>query len=205
MFGHLRNETKAACLFYQNNPCIVMGRNNKPADWVNLAAAKADCIPVLRRFSGGGTVYHDLGILNYSFIVPKKTLDLSCKVLEPRPGSTKYIDFFLGIISRALSRSGEGFSLSRTSDVSLAGKKISGNAQRIAGGIVLHHGTVMLKCPLSAIERYLLIPPDRPGIGHRGFVTGLNESGRPCSPREVKGWLAREFWQATAGNLEMQG
>ncbi len=201
LFESLRKKNEAACIFYTNNPGIILGRNNKAEEWVNLTAAEADNIPVIRRFSGGGTVYHDLSILNFSFILPKNILDQQCRGVTPRQGSSKYIDYFLGIIARALSHCGDGFSLTRTSDVSLHGKKISGNAQRIAGGLVLHHGTVMLKCPTRAIEAYLLVPPDRQGIGHRGFVTGLQESGRPCKVSEVKGWLAREFWRAVDSDI----
>src|SRR4030042_4259937 len=58
-------------LFYFNRPCVIMGRNNREEEWVHLERVKAEAIPLLRRMSGGGAVYHDAGTLNYSFIVSR--------------------------------------------------------------------------------------------------------------------------------------
>ena len=184
----------SACLFYVNDPCIVMGRSNEPGQWVDSAAAEADGIPVVRRISGGGTVYHDRDNLNYSFIMPRALLNRCCGLAgEGALSTSAYIDFFRGLVIRALSAQGGSWTATGTSDISLNGLKVSGNAQRIARRAVLHHGTLMLRCPLAAIERYLPIPPDRPGVSHADFITGLSEQGYSTDMSVIRQSLAEEF------------
>lgn len=159
-----------------------------------MVAARADGVPVVQRFSGGGTVYLDRGVLNYSFIMPRMLLD---KLSPPSasPATVRYIDFFRGIVIRALNSVAEGFSASGTSDVIFHGRKVNGNAQRIAGNLVLHHGTLMTRCPLAAIERYLPLPPNRPNVSHADFVTGLVEEGMQFPLAKLKAELVREYYQ----------
>jgi lipoate-protein ligase A len=192
LFGELRRNPRALCLFYVNDPCVVLGRNNRAEEWVELDAALADGLPLLRRFSGGGAVYHDHDCLNFSFIVPKRMIERLGHA-DGGTGLSRYLDHFRGIVLRALSRGGGGFSLTGLSDVSLNERKVSGSAERIAANLVLHHGTVLMRCPLAAIERYLRVPPDRPGVPHAGFVSGLAEEGLVVSLKQLKRWLADEF------------
>ena len=203
-FNDLRDAPRPICLFYVNAPCVVLGRNNPEALWVNTEACRRDNIPIMRRFSGGGTVYHDLDNLNFSFLVPRTQLDQHPQ-LAGRSGPRAYIDFFRALIVEALSHGGPGYSATGISDVSLNGKKVSGNAQRIAASLVLHHGTIMQRCPLAAIERYLPVPPDRPGRPHREFVTGLVEEGRMHSRVELMDWLAGALAGALQLPLEERG
>ena len=200
LFHSLRVAPEPTCLFYVNDPCIVLGRGNVAEQWVHLTGAQADNVPVLRRFTGGGTVYHDRQVLNFSYIVPKSLLANPVQSPQILAGPQKYIDFFRGVVIRALSRGGAGYSATGVSDVSLHGRKVSGNAQRIAANLVLHHGTLMLKCPLEAIERYLKVPPNRSGVPHAGFVTGLHEEGRLHELATLRGWLADEFERACRGS-----
>lgn len=194
LFEHCSDTGRPACLFYVNNPCIVLGRSNQPSEWVRQELAEAEGIPVVKRFSGGGTVYHDNDNLNYSFIVPRSKLNELCGLAGEGALNTKvYIDFFRGLVIRALSIGGSGFCASGTSDISLNGLKISGNAERIGRRAVLHHGTLMLKCPLAAIERYLPQPPDRPSVSHADFITGLSEQGYTHGMDQLQEWLAQEF------------
>jgi lipoate---protein ligase len=199
LFNNLRLEPAPVCLFYINDPCIVLGRSNVAETWVYLEEAHEDGVPVLRRFSGGGAVYHCHSVLNFSFIMPKSMLAGLVSQTEDAPGPARYIDFFRGIVISALERGGGGYSATGVSDVSLHGRKVSGNAQRIAANLVLHHGTLMLNCPLAQIERYLKPPPNRPGIMHRDFVTGLAEEGRGDKPEQLRHWLAAEFNSAIKG------
>jgi lipoate-protein ligase A len=193
LFNRLRSAPEPACLFYVNDPCIVLGRGNVAQQWVHLAAAAADAVPVLRRFSGGGAVYLDHGVLNFSFCMPKTMLAGPAQPTAIAAGPQRYIDFFRGVVIRALSRGGAGYSATGVSDISLGGRKISGNAQRIAANLVLHHGTLLLHCPLAEIERFLRVPPNRAGVPHRGFVTGLREEGRLHTQATLREWLAAEF------------
>lgn len=197
LFAEVRSKPTPACLFYVNEPCIVLGRSNVPEDWVNLEAAWADGLPILRRFSGGGAVYHDLSNLNFSLLMPKTLLD-GPGAASTGSGLSRYVDLLRGVVLRALSRGMAGFEARGVSDIVLNGRKVSGSAQRIAASAVLHHGTVMLKCPHEAIERYLKVPPNRPGVPHRGFVTGLAEEGWPHAEEALMLWLAEEFEAAVA-------
>jgi lipoate-protein ligase A len=196
LFRALRATPRPALLFYVNDPCLVLGRGNKPGEWANLVAAEADGLPVLRRFSGGGAVYHDRRNLNYSFLLPRPLLG---RLAGGSTDVSRYIDFFRDVVIRALERGGGGLTATGISDISLGGRKISGNAQRIAAELVLHHGTVLLECPLEAIERYLPVPPNRPGLAHRDFVTGLRDEGRREDMATIKEWIAAEFRWALSG------
>ena len=177
LFERLRSDPAPAILFYVNSPCVILGRSNEPEQWAHSAAAASDGVPVLRRFSGGGAVYQDERVLNYSFILPKSLI--GARGVHPSPHT--YIDVFRGIVISALSRISLGFTPGGVSDIMLHGRKISGNAQRISSTLVLHHGTLLMECPLAEIERYLPVPPNRPGVPHRGFVTGLTEEGLEIS------------------------
>jgi lipoate---protein ligase len=181
LFERLRACPAPAVLCYINGPCVVLGRGNEPEQWANLAAAAADGVPVLRRFSGGGAVYQDERVLNFSFILPKFLLGER----GVSGGPQTYIDMFRQLVIAALAETGGAFSPGGISDVLLNGRKVSGNAQRISKELVLHHGTLLLKCPLAEIERYLPIPPNRPGVAHATFITGLAEEGLPVTPAEV--------------------
>jgi lipoate-protein ligase A len=189
LFQDARSWPRPLLLFYVNDHCVVLGRANAESDWVDAEACAADGIPVLRRFSGGGTVYHDRDNLNYSFILPRRLLDAAVGT----PGVHAYIAYFRQLVIRALGTLCGEFTETGVSDISLRGRKVSGNAQRIASNIVLHHGTLMLRCPVDAIERYLPVPPNRPGVAHRGFVSGLHELGLTCGMEEIKERIEREF------------
>jgi lipoate-protein ligase A len=196
LFQLTRTDHTRRCLFYVCDPAIVLGSNNAEADWVHAELARADGVPLIRRFSGGGTVYLDHNVLNYSFIVPRDHLEAACRQagLAGLPTTRRYIGLCRALVVAALAAElGPGFSATGISDISLNGRKISGNAQRIAADTVLHHGTLLCRCPLKAIERYLPLPPNRPGLGHREFLTGLIEQGRNCTMEELIDWLGREF------------
>ncbi|PAV21336.1 Lipoyltransferase and lipoate- ligase [Pyrrhoderma noxium] len=70
-----KDPQKPLLLLYRNEPCVVIGRNQNPWKEVNLQLARSKDIPVIRRRSGGGTVYHDLGNTNYSVHVPRSAFD----------------------------------------------------------------------------------------------------------------------------------
>lgn len=200
LFDEVRTGERSWCLFYYCDPCVVLGSSNDPAKWVHAERAAADGLPVIKRFSGGGTVYLDRGVLNYSFILPRKILDEICQAtgLDGLATTTRYITFFRQLVIGALADAGGIYSATGISDISLNGRKLSGNAQRIASSAVLHHGTIMLKCPLAAIERYLPVPPDRPGIAHADFLTGLAEEGISLAPGQVAERIADRFRQLLA-------
>ncbi|MCC7478788.1 lipoate--protein ligase family protein [bacterium] len=200
LYDSLRPQNSAAVrptlLFYVNSPCVVLGRSNRDEEWVDQQACAADGIPVLRRFSGGGTVYHDLHNLNFSFILSRASVEAAQTGQPGGPATTHFIEYFRGLALRAFARLGPGFSASGLSDIALSGRKVSGSAMRLSSGLVLHHATLMLRCDIAAIERYLPIPPNRPGVRHSDFVTSLEEQGLDCSAEDVMAALEAEFTAA---------
>jgi lipoate---protein ligase len=133
---------RGALLLYADSPCLVIGRNQNP--WAELREDAG--LPVLRRASGGGAVYHDEGNLNWALIAPRAGHD--------RPSE-------LALVARALrslgieSEEGARGGLYVTSPARFAGTKISGTARRIAAERVLHHGTLLVDADLSRMRRCL--------------------------------------------------
>ena len=165
-----------------NNPkSVIMGLSRSIKEDLNLDNILSDEIPLARRVTGGGTVYHDNGTLSYSFFFPWKLLGL--KTGNVRIG-TESIKPFLDIIINALQYAGiEGYS-EGVSDIFVKGKKISGNAQKRTKDGILHHGTILLEMDLKKMERYLRIPKERDGVPHSDFVTSLSDLGFKISKSE---------------------
>lgn len=125
-------------LLWRNRPAVVVGCYQNICREVHMRALLDRGIPVVRRMSGGGTVYHDLGNLNYTLISDQTgPLDYD-RCLEP--------------VIRALNALGVPAHKNRTCDIAVDGKKISGSAQKIAGGRVLHHGTLLFDSDLSLLD-----------------------------------------------------
>ena len=107
-------------LLWRNRPAVVVGCYQNICREVHVRALLEQNIPVVRRMSGGGTVYHDLGNLNYTLITGQN-------------GALDY-DRCLAPVLRALNALGVPAQKSRTCDMIVDGKKISGSAQKIANG-----------------------------------------------------------------------
>ena len=125
-------------LLWRNTPCMVVGSYQNICREVRPGRLRRLGIPVLRRISGGGAVYHDLGNVNYSCI--------SCQ-----DGAVDY-DKSLRPILTALNAIGVPARKNRTCDLAIGDKKISGSAQRSAEGRLLHHGTLLFESDLTALE-----------------------------------------------------
>jgi lipoate-protein ligase A len=176
-------------LFYTHQPCIIAGRHNKLEDWVNLDAAAIDTIPILRRVSGGGTVYHDMDTLCYCFLIPRLIYHRSRRGQPP-------MDFFRAVVAEGVLRLNIPLLPSRISDLTLNGRKVSGNAAKLTKYGIMFHGTMLLEVDYGALERYLPIPPDRPGISHRQFVTSLRAEGFSIAAKEISQTLSTALEEA---------
>ena len=128
----------------------------------NLALPYADAhgIRIVRRMSGGGTVYHDLGNVNYTIIKD-----------APPGGEVCYGDFLDSVVA-ALNRLQIPARRGRTCDITLAGRKISGSAQRFSSGRVLHHGTLLFQADLERVDR-LTAGGKREDIQSRGTPSAI--------------------------------
>ncbi len=165
-------------LFYFNRPCVILGRNNRQEEWVFADAIREAGVPLLRRVTGGGAVYHDAGTLNYSFVTARE-------LFERLRGGAKPMDFFRRVVIDALAPIGLHLEAAWLSDINLNGRKICGNAARLTQRGVLFHGAILLTVDYTALERFLRIPPNRSGIPHREFVTSLAQEGVELTSGEL--------------------
>ncbi|MDD4570740.1 MAG: lipoate--protein ligase family protein, partial [Tepidanaerobacteraceae bacterium] len=135
--------------FYQNRPTVVIGRNQNTIEEVNSEYVKNHDITVVRRMSGGGAVYHDLGNINFSFVVDYRKEDFNS------------IERFAKAIIKALGKFGVDAEFSGRNDISIAGKKFSGNAQYVTKKRILHHGTLLFDSDLTVLTKALHVKTEK--------------------------------------------
>lgn len=130
-------------LLWKNDESIVLGKYQNAFEEINIKAVEENNIKVARRSTGGGTVFHDMGNLNYSFITKYDT------------NSFVNYDKFITPIIEALKAIGVNAHKKRNSDIAIDDMKISGSAQSIKGGRVLHHGTLLFNSDLNKLNEML--------------------------------------------------
>ncbi len=136
-------------LFYINEPSIIIGKNQNTAEEINTEYVDSNGIHVVRRLSGGGAVYHDLGNLNYSFI----TVDDG--------NSFRNFRKFTEPVVKALQSLGVNAELSGRNDLMAEGRKISGNAQFSTRGRMFSHGTLMFDTEIDAVVSALKVSKEK--------------------------------------------
>ena len=133
-------------MLWQNAPSVIVGRFQDICSEVNLEFINNNNIKLARRNSGGGAVYHDLGNLNYSFIIynnyNKKIYDFK---------------YFAGFIIDALNKLGVQAAMSERNDILFNHKKISGMAMYKSDNIILCHGTLLYDCDLNIMNKALSV------------------------------------------------
>ncbi len=136
-------------LLWINGPAIIIGKNQNTLEEVNSEYVKRNGISVVRRVTGGGAVYHDLGNLNFSIIT--------------NAHGEKVIDFKKYNISivKALKKLGVECELSGRNDITIDGKKFSGIAQSIWKDRVLNHGTLLFDTKLDVLSDALNVKQDK--------------------------------------------
>jgi lipoate-protein ligase A len=130
-------------LFYINQPSIIIGRHQNPFQEFNQKLARQKEILLVRRISGGGAVYHDLGNLNFSFIT-----DFTAEKLD-------YFKTLLKPILNTLQRLGVPAQLTEKNNILVDGKKVSGNSQHTNMRRMLSHGTLLFDADLAVLQRVL--------------------------------------------------
>jgi lipoate-protein ligase A len=186
-------ETGGDCfILWRNAPCILLGRNQNAYAEINMEYVKANSLPVVRRISGGGAVFNDLGNINFGFI-ESGAGDL--------PGS---FERFTAPVIKALKKLGVHSELSGRNDITVGGKKISGNAQARYKNRVLHHGTLLFSASMADLSQALNVSPLKlEGKGVRSVSARVtNISGhleRPMSVTQFKNYLMDEALKSDPG------
>lgn len=178
-----------------HEPFVVLGYANKVGQEVNAEACRAGGVPILRRCSGGGTVFQAAGCLNYSLVLPIEEGGETGTIT----GTNRFI---MERNATALATMlGTPVTVEGHTDLALLGRKFSGNAQRRKRGWLLFHGTFLLDFDIALVGRYLLSPPRQPpyreGRPHAEFLTRLS-----VPPATVKAAL-RGAWQASGQRVEI--
>lgn len=178
-------------ILWQNDNTVVVGQNQNAAAEINRAFVEANNIHVVRRTTGGGAVYHDLGNLNYSFIT-----DESAGALR--------IDRFTEPVVSALTGLGLDAEASGRNDILVEGRKVSGTAQRVAKGRILHHGTLLFDANPEMVAGALNVDPEK--FRSKGRKSVQSRIGNIRSFLKTDMTLD-EFWaylKQTLGKREME-
>lgn len=146
----MKNFEDEAFMLWINKPAILIGKNQNTLSEINSDYVSDNNIQVVRRLSGGGTVYNDLGNMNYTFITYK---NISEKRIE-----NGFEKFALPVI-KALQSLDVDAQFSGRNDVTIDGKKFSGTAQYSIKDKLLHHGTIMYDCEMSKLSKALKPKP----------------------------------------------
>ncbi len=149
---------------WRNARCVVVGRGQRVEDEVDLGACRRLGIPVLGRASGGGTVYHHPGNLNFSLFLP---------LVPPWTGVRESQDLLSGLLAQAIQERFDTTSEGRDGAVFVGGRKVSGSAQ-LRRRALLHHGTLLFSPDAIPMEGVLL--------AHR---LGYSPTGVPSRPAAV--------------------
>lgn len=177
----LRHIDQDVFMLWRNQPSIIIGRNQNAHAEINLDFVKENDVKVVRRLSGGGAVFHDLGNVNFTFIVSK-------------PNGPK-LDFkrFTQPIIAALAELGVEAKFEGRNDLTVNGLKISGNAQHIHKDRILHHGTLLYQARLNHLTRALKANPakfeDKAVKSIRSRVTNITD--HMTDPPEVEVFINR--------------
>lgn len=144
IFKHIAED---CFMLWRNDNAIIVGKHQNTLAEINFDYVKAHNIHVVRRLSGGGAVYHDLGNLNFSFT---KTGD-----------DSTLMDFekYTRPIVEVLNELGVNARFEGRNDITIDGKKISGNAEHIFKNKILHHGTLLFASEMKNVSEALRIHP----------------------------------------------
>ena len=134
------DDPEPVLFLWQSDCAVVMGKNQNPWRECRLDLMRAEGVPLARRISGGGTVYHDAGNLNYCVLVDRRTYQ-----------EQQAFD----MVCDALDRFGIRAERTGKSNLSVGGLKFSGNAFCFRKGRAMHHGTLLLSTDLERLNRYL--------------------------------------------------
>lgn len=140
-FVHQKKEN--ICMLWTNEKSVIIGKHQNAYAEINYLYLKANKIPVIRRISGGGAVYHDPGNINFTFI--------------QNADKNNLVDFgkFTHIIKLFMQSIGIDINISKRNSLFIGNKKFSGHAEHVFHDRVLHHGTILFNTDLVALGECL--------------------------------------------------
>lgn len=147
VFMHL-NFSDDFIMLWQNEPSVIIGKNQNAAEEINAEYVEKHGVHVVRRSTGGGAVYHDLGNLNYTFITKQDGTGIDLKK-------------FTQPVIRVLNELGVPAEFSGRNDIVIDGKKFAGNAQRVYKDRILHHGSILYSSKLEDVHNVLNVRAEK--------------------------------------------
>ncbi len=141
-------KTHPVFMLWQNKSSVIIGKHQNAFEEIDMAYLKENSIELIRRPTGGGAVYHDLGNLNFSFIIPTNAMKVDFHV-------------FLKPMVEALKNIGIPAEISGRNDILAEGRKICGTAQTKGKHAILVHGAMLIDVDLDILEYVLTGNPDK--------------------------------------------
>jgi lipoate-protein ligase A len=194
----LENTPAETCILYlwQNRHTVVIGRNQNARKECRASELEADGGFLARRLSGGGAVYHDMGNLNFTFLLPVADYDLGLQT---------------DVILRAARSLGVDAQKSGRNDIETRGRKFSGNAFYKTGANSYHHGTILVNVDPGAAQKYLSVPQDKiraKGVDSvKSRIINLVECNPAITVEKMKAAMEMSFEEAykmKAGALTLE-
>ena len=195
----LDNVGDKECILYlwQNENTVVIGRNQNPWKECNVTKLEKEDGHLVRRLSGGGAVYHDLGNLNFTFLVDKGNYNVD-----------KQVD----VILKAVNSLGIPAKKDGRNDITVDGKKFSGNAFYVGEKRCYHHGTLLIDVDINKLSRYLNVSEKKlasKGVASvRSRVCNLKDYNKDLTIQTMIDELIIAFGQVYGLNplqLDLQG
>lgn len=182
---HLLNsvhENECVLYLWQNHKTVVIGRNQNAWKECRLEELEREGGHLARRLSGGGAVFHDMGNLNFTFFAKSWNYD---------------VDKQLGVILQAVHKAGIDAEATGRNDITVSGRKFSGNAFYQTGENRYHHGTILVNADMAELTRYLTVSAGKiksHGVDSvRSRVANLNEFNVNLTIDEMKTAMFEAF------------
>jgi lipoate-protein ligase A len=188
----LKHFERDCFMLWRNEPSIIVGKHQNTLAEINAGYVKENQIKVVRRLSGGGAVFHDLGNLNFTFTASGENHQL--------------VDFrkFTLPILEVMQKLGIGAKFEGRNDLTIDGRKFSGNAEHVFKNRVLHHGTLLFSSMMSDLSDALNVDPmkfqDKAVKSVRSRVTNISEHLKnPLTVLEFRDLILQHVMESTPG------
>ncbi|WP_367328267.1 lipoate--protein ligase [Lentimicrobium sp.] len=188
----LKNFERDSFMLWRNEPAIIVGKHQNTLAEINQDYVKENMIKVVRRLSGGGAVFHDLGNLNFTFIASGENHQL--------------VDFrkFTQPILEVLQKLDIEARFEGRNDLTIDGRKFSGNAEHVHKNRVLHHGTLLFSAQMADLSSALKVDPDKfqdkAVKSVRSRVTNISEHLKiPLTVLEFRDLVLKHVMESTPG------